>query len=147
MAALSKSGLTPQWVIDLHGIKEALTTRSNVRARIIDAIESGEMLVMRSVQEELRAAFPDLWTDFAEIKPKKYVDTPLAVYTAAVQLQEMHGSSVLGGIPSFSHFEAVALARSKKCKLISAGKALSECKDIAKKCGIPNSDVAGVSDV
>ena len=151
MAAPSKSKPKPKpkpkWVIDLHGIKEALTSRSNAKARIIDAIKSGEMVVMRSVQEELCAAFPEIWPDFVMIKPKKYQDTPMAVYDAAGQLQGMHGSSLLGGIPDFAHFEAVALARSMKCKLISAGKALTHCKSIARKCGIPAADIAEISAV
>lgn len=99
MAAKSRSKPKPKWIIDLHGIKEALTSRSNARARVIDAIQSGEMLVMRSVQTELCAAYPDIWQDFVAIRGKKYQDTPMAVYDAAGQLQGMHGSSLLGGIP------------------------------------------------
>ena len=147
MAAKPRSKPKPKWVIDLHGIKEALTSRSNARARVIDAIQSGEMVVMRSVQTELCAAYPDIWPDFVAIKPKTYQDTPIPIYDAAGQLQGMHGSSLLGGIPDFAHFEAVALARSLRCKLISAGKALSHCKDIAGKCGIPAADIAGISAV
>lgn len=147
MAASTKSKPHPKWVIDLHGIKEALTSRSNAKARVIDAIQSGEMVVMRSVQGELAAAYPDIWPDFAAIKPKRYQDTPMAVYDAAGQLQGMHGSSLLGGIPGFAHFEAVALSRSLQCKLVSAGKALSDCKSIANKCGIPSKDIVDISAV
>jgi hypothetical protein len=147
MAANSKSKPKPKWLIDLHGIKEALTSRSNAKARVIDAIRSGEMLVIRSVQTELCAAFPDIWPDFVEIKPKTYQDTAIPIYNAAGQLQGMHGSSLLGGMPDFAHFEAVALARSLDCKLISAGKALGHCQDIASKCGIPVNDIASISAV
>ena len=148
MAARSKSNPTPQWVIDLHGIKEALTTRSNaVRARIRDAIQSGEMLVMRSVQEELKNAYPELWKEFVTIKPRHYVDTGMAGHAAATALQEMHGSGVLGGIPSFAHFEAVIVARSNKCRLVSAGKALDHCLSIANKCGLPTGGIAKITDV
>lgn len=143
----SKPKTGPKWVIDLHGIKETLTTLSNSKARVISAIQSGDMLVMRSVQHELSAAYPDLWPAFVAIKPKKYLDTPMSVSAAAAQLQESHGSSLLGGIPDFAHFEAVALARSNKCQLISAGKALADCKGIAKKCGIPKDHIASIDDV
>ena len=108
MAAKSKSKPKPKWVIDLHGIKDALTSRSNAKARVIDAIQSGEMVVMRSVQTELAAAFPEIWSEFVAIKPKTYQDTAILVYDAAAQLQGMHGSSLLSGMPDFEHFEAVA---------------------------------------
>lgn len=147
MAAQPKSKPRPKWIIDLHGIKEALTTRSNAKAQILDAIQSGEMLVMRSVQHELKDLYEHLWGDFVAIKGKKYVDTPVAVSAVAGQLQEAHGSSVLGGIPSFAHFEAVALARTKQLKLVSAGKGLSDCKQIASKCGLPATDIIDISGV
>lgn len=147
MASPPKSKPVPKWVIDLHGIKEALTTRSNARARIIDAIECGEMLVLRSVQDELKAAYEHLWDDFVAIKPRKYTDANMAVSAIAAQLQATHGSSPLGGIPDFAHFEAVALARSLKCKLVSAGKGHADCCDIAKKGGLPSATVQTISDV
>lgn len=147
MAAPAKGKPVPKWVIDLHGIREALTTKSNAKALIIDAIQSGEMLVMRSVQDELKDLYEDLWTAFVDIKPKKYVNTTPAVSDVAAQLQEAHGCSVLGGVPSFAHFEAVALARTQKCQLVSAGKGLNDCKGIAKSCGLPVDTVVGIGDV
>lgn len=148
MAAASTGAVTPKWVIDLHGLKDALTTTSNsAKARVIDAIRTGEMLVMRSVQAELKNVYPDLWPVFVAIKPKTYLNSTVANYAAATALQEMHGSGVLGGLPTFAHFEAVAVARSNKCKLVSAGKALKDCKQIAKGCGIPHSDVVDISKV
>jgi len=148
MAAPSKSKPRPKWVIDLHGIRETLTTRSNAaKASVIEAIQSGEMLIMRSVSDELRAAFPGLWADFNAIKPRKYFTPTMAVYAAAGSMQAAHGTSLLGGMPDYAHFEAVAAARIQKCKLISGGKALGHCKDIAVKCGIPAGDVAGITAV
>lgn len=146
MATSSKSTPEPKWIIDLHGIKEALSSRSNAKARIIDAIKSGEMWVMRSVQQDLKI-FENLWSDFAAIRPKKYVDTPASVSAAAASMQEANGSSLLGGVPSFAHFEALALARSKKCKLVTAGKGMSDCHSIAKKCSLPQAGIVGISDV
>ena len=146
MATSITSAAAPKWIIDLHGIKEALSSRSNAKARIIDAIKSGEMWIIRSVQHDLKI-FEDLWADFAAIKPKKYLDAPISVSAAAAALQETHGSSLLGGVPSFAHFEALALARSKKCKLVTAGKGMADCQSIAKKCNLPTGDIVGISDV
>lgn len=147
MAAPATSKPVPKWIIDLHGMREALTTKANTKALIIDAIQSGEMLVMRSVQDELKDLYESLWPDFVAIKPKKYVNTTPPVSDVAAQLQEAHGCSVLGGVPSFAHFEAVALARTKKCQLVSAGKGLSDCKGIAKSCGLPADTVIDIADV
>jgi hypothetical protein len=146
MAASSNGGAAPKWVIDLHGIKETLTTRSNTKSQIIDAIQKGEIVIMRSVQSELSAVYPDLWDDFVGIKPKKYIDTPMAAHALAAQLQELHGTSVLGGIPDFTKFEAIALAHSKKLKIISGGKALTDCKAIVSKCGLQSGGIIGVAD-
>ncbi len=148
MAVASGSAVTPKWVIDLHGIKEALTTTSNsAKHRVISAIQSGEMLVMRSVSNELKEMYPDLWPAFSAIQPRKYVPTSVANNYSATLLQEQHGSGVFGGLPLFQHFEAVAVARSKNCKLVSAGKALKNCKQIAKRCGIAEGEVANIDDV
>lgn len=148
MAAAQIGALEPRWVIDLHGLKDALTTTSNsAKTRVIDAIRTGEMLVMRSVQVQLKDVYPALWPLFVAIKPKKYLNTTVANHAAATALQEMHGSGVLGGLPTFAHFEAVAVARSNKCKLVSAGKALKDCKQIAKRCSIPVTDVTDISAV
>jgi len=102
------------------------------------------MLVMRSVQLELEALYPTLWEEFVSIKPKKYIDTPARANALAVHLQENHGSPIIGGIPSFAHFEAVAVARINQCQLISAGKGLTDCRVIASKCGLPGDSVAGI---
>jgi hypothetical protein len=148
MATASSSAVTPKWVIDLHGIKEALTTTSNsAKNRVISAIQSGEMLIMRSVSNELKDLYPHLWATFIAIQPRKYVPTTVANNQSATLLQEQHGSGILGGLPLFEHFEAVAVARGKKCKLVSAGKALKNCKQIAKGCGIPDSDVTDIAGV
>lgn len=147
MAAKDTPPVKPEWLIDLHGIKEALTTRSNARARIIDAIQNGEMLIVRSVQIELKDVYPDLWQDFVAIKPKKYIDIPVSVQAAATQLQEIHGAPLLGGVPHFCHFESVALANAKGMKVISAGKGLADCQRIAKKCGLTKDIAQSISAV
>lgn len=148
MPAASSGATTPKWVIDLHGLKEALTTTSNsAKTAVIEAIRGGEMLIMRSASTELKDLYPHLWPLLKAITPKTYVKTTLADHASATALQELHGSGVLGGLPMFSHFEAVAVARSNGCKLVSAGKALKECGQIAKGSGIPKSDVTGISNL
>ena len=148
MPAASASAVTPKWVIDLHGIKDALTTTSNsAKTRVLDAIRSGEMLILRSVSGELKELYPHLWSAFTAIMPKKYVPTTVANHKSATALQELHGSGVFGGLPLFAHFEAVTVARSKGCKLVSAGKGLKNCRQIAKGCGIPASDVTDINGV
>lgn len=140
--ASSTSAVTPKWVIDLHGVKEALTTSSNqVRASVIDAIQSGEMLVLRSVSDELHAAYPKIWDDFKDIKPRKYLTPTLSTINTASQLVEAYGASLIGSIPTFEHFEAVAAAKMTKCKLVTAGKALNHCSSIASKCKLPSDTV------
>ena len=146
MAAASKKP-PPEWLIDLHGMRDALTTGSKAQARVIAAIESGEMLILRSVSDELKAAFPELWADFTAIKPKKYFTPTVATYAVASQLQQTHGSPMLGGMPDYAHFEAVAAARSLKCKLVTGGNAFTHCHNIASKCGIPVSHVVRIKDV
>ena len=148
MAPASSSAVTPKWVIDLNGIREALTTTSNsAKNRVVSAIQSGEMLIMRSVSNQLKDLYPHLWAAFTAIQPRKYVSTSVANHQSATLLQEQHGSGILGGLPLFEHFEAVAVARGKKCKLVSAGKALKNCQKIAKGCGIPDGDVMDITGI
>lgn len=147
MAAVS-SAPEPKWVIDLHGMKEALTTRVNsARVAVIEAIQNGEMLILKSVSKDLKSLYPHLWDDFKAIAPKKYLATTVATIGVATQLMESYGSSLIGSIPTFEHFEALASARLKKCKLVSAGKALSHCNGISKKCGLPTGNVIGITGV
>ncbi|VXD02861.1 hypothetical protein [Sphingomonas sp. 8AM] len=147
MAAANSVTVAPKWVIDLHGLTDALTTTSNsAKAAVIDAIRRGEMLIMKSVSEEMKEVYPHLWPLVTAIKPRRYIRTTVADHAAATTMQEMHGSSILGGLPLFAHFEAVAVAQSKGCTLVSGGKGLKSCKQIAQGCGIPSS-VAGILDI
>jgi hypothetical protein len=59
----------------------------------------------------------------------------------------MHGSSLLGDIPDFAHSEAVALARSLKCKLIAAGNGAKPLPGYRWQCGIPINDIASITAV
>lgn len=148
MAAAIPGTVTPLWVIDLHGLRDALTTTSNsAKAAVIDAIRRGEMLIMKSVSEEMKELYPDLWPLVTAIKPRRYVRTTVADHAAAAALQEMHGSSILGGLPVFAHFEAVAVARSNNCKLVSGGKGIKSCTQIALGCELSPDGVVSISEV
>ncbi|TAV64355.1 hypothetical protein [Rhizobium leguminosarum] len=143
MAAPPK--VKPKWIIDTHGMREALSTSSNkIRAAVIDAIESGEMLLLKAVSDELKKLYPDLWDDFKEIKNKKYHATTVPAIHAASLLTEKYGASILGSVPTREHFQAVAVARILKCKLVSAGKALTNCQGICTKCGLPSNSAVSL---
>jgi hypothetical protein len=134
--------------IDTHGMIAALTTKQNsVRVAVIDAIESGTMMVLKPVSDEMKKLRPDLWDDFKDIKNKKYLHVSVKAVLAATMLSEQYGASILGSIPSGEHFEAVAAARTHGCKLVSSGKALGHCTDIAKKCGLPPDSVVAITSV
>ena len=136
MASAKNAGKAkPQWVIDTHGVRESLTTSSNsLRTAIIDAIESGEMLILKGVSDEIKKLYPDLWGAFKAIERKTYLTITVSVVQTASALMEEFGSSLLGSVPSREHFEAVAAARMQGCKLVSSARAFANCKKIADKC-------------
>lgn len=127
--------VTPSWLIDSHGMIEALTTTKNsIRVAVIDAIQNGSMLVLKSVSNELKEAYPDIYIQLQAINPRKYLTPTVSMIASAATLAETHGSSLLGSIPSASYFLAVAAAQMSNCKLVSHGKGLTHCSAIAKKC-------------
>lgn len=145
MASGGKAPLPAKWMIDTHGMKEALTTSSNShRAAIIDAIENGRMLILKTVSEEIKELFPELWESFKSIKNKKYKTISITAIRAASTLQESYGAPILGSIPTKEHFQAVAMAGIEKCKLVTSGKALSHCQHIQKKCKLPINAAVGL---
>lgn len=134
---------SPKWVIDLHGMKEALTTKKNsVRSAIVDAIECGDMHILRHVSPELKELYPGVYADFQQIKNKKYVTVSVAAGAAAAIMMESSGANPLGGMPLVDRFEALAAARTTGCCLVSAGKAHSDCVTIARQNSLPSSCVA-----
>lgn len=146
MAAASKP--VPKWVIDTHGMVDALTTTLNsARDAVFNAIANGEMLILKSVSDEISKLYEHLWADFQALKGKKYLHVTVAMVQTATTLSEVYGASPLGSMPSGAHFEAVSAARSKGCALVSAGKAYSHCHDIAQKCSLPANSVVPISAV
>jgi hypothetical protein len=146
MASGGSKKIEPKWVIDLHGIREMLTTTINsAKVAAMDAIKSGEMLILRTAGDELKKLYPELWPQFGEIRPRKYIVASVAALSTSTQLMETYGASLLGSTPSAEHFEAIAVARLKKCTLISSGKALTDCQKIAKKCQLNANCVGGLA--
>lgn len=136
----------PKWVIDLHGMREALaTTKNSIKVAVVDAIENGDMHIFRNVSDDLKDLYPDLYDQFKTIKNKKYLKVSVAAAAAASSIAENYGASLLGSIPTMEHFEAVAAALKEGAILVSAGKALSDCTNIVKKCDLDTGAVIGLA--
>ena len=148
MAAKSDEQADPAWLIDTHGMVEALKTKNNqIRNAVIDAIEDGSMLILKSVSDEIKSLYPELWVDFKTIKKRsRYVPVKVEAIKAAGTLQHTYGAPIFGSIPTKEHFQAVACARLKKCTLVSSAKALKHCENIANKCGLPADTVSSLKD-
>lgn len=147
MAAKGGQQPQPKWLIDTHGMREALTTSSNsVRVAVIEAIENGEMLILKRVSEELSGLYPELWEDFKDIRKGRYVQITIAAINAASTSAETYGAPLIGSIPGKEHFQAVACACMKKCTLVTAGKAYENAKTILKKCKLSPDAAVSVSD-
>lgn len=136
-----------KWLTDLHGLVDGLSTGNNAKIALLDAIKSGEMKVIGSAGPELQAAYPDLWPDFANVVGRKYVRPIKADHDLASHLQQMHKGPIIGGIPSYDQFLAVAMCARLKCRLVTAGKAHKRAKAICKNSPIDEAVVATLSDV
>lgn len=140
-----KGEATALWLIDTHGMVDALTTKNNkVRNAVIDAIEGRKMLILKSVSDEISSLYPELWDDFKSIKKGRYVSANVETIKAAGTLQQTYGAPIFGSVPTKEHFQAVACARLQQLRLVSSAKALSNCEAIAKKCGLPSETVASL---
>lgn len=133
-----------RWVIDTHGLKAVLESpRNALRASIIDAIQSGQMRLLRSVAKEIEM-YDHLRGELQQIRPKRYVDVSVAAQARSGILMEQFGASPFGGQPMVEHFEAVAATISDGFQLVTAGKALRQCSRIVDRCGA--GDVISVDD-
>lgn len=135
------------WLIDLHGLYDALSSRSNSKARVLDAIKAGEMKVIASAGQELKELYPELWDDFSDIKVRKYEKPSKFDHDLAAHLQEMYGSSIIGGIPTYDQFIAIAMAARLGANLVTAGKAKKRCDQILQKNPSIRINVVGISNV
>ncbi len=145
----AKSKPSAKYVIDAYGLRTALTTKQNsVRNAVIDAIESGLMLILKPVSKELKENDPDVYADMQTISSKKYLAVDVSSNKAAAALVQAHGGSRFFGMtPPLDRFQALAAARLHKLTLITDGKALKECLGIVGKCKLPAGCVADLSTV
>lgn len=138
----------PEMAIDLHGIREALSSKNNqIRANIVDGIQSGKIVLLKGVSEELKAIDEALYKDFQNINPKKYIKLKTAHQAHAAMLAEQNGSNIFSACPPTARFEALALCMKEGLTLVSAKKAHKECKGILNKCQINGQSLLDVSEV
>lgn len=135
MAKPKKPKPVIKWVIDTHGMLAVLRSKKNsVRVAVIDAIERGEMQILKHVSKEICELYPTEYEDFKTIKNKKYLQILVETKEASAVLMQRYGSSIWGSIPSQENFLAVAAALKAGCKLVTSGKSHSNCGGIVKKC-------------
>lgn len=148
MAAI-KNKATPKYVIDTYGLRSALTSKQKgLKNAVINSIQNGEMLILKSVSKELKENDPEVYEDMQCISPKKYLAVDVATSKAAAVLVDSHGGSRLFGLtPPIDRFRALAAARIKKLILITDGKALKDCQGIVHKCKLPAGCVAAPATV
>ncbi|OAN77221.1 hypothetical protein A8B82_13555 [Sulfitobacter sp. EhC04] len=138
----------PTKVMDLHGIRAALSTANNqIKSTVIDGIQSGDIQLFKGVSEELKAIDEDLYADFQTIRPKKYMKIKAAHQSHAQMLSEQHGSGLFGSFPPSERFECVALCMKEGLELVSAPKALKEYKGIVSKCALNGLIVRDISEL
>lgn len=147
MGAKNASKPQVKWLIDLHGLVDALSGGSNSIAAIADAIESGEMKVIRSAGPELKATYPELWHAFSDIGGRKYEKSTKIDHELASHMQQMYDRPILGGIPTYDHFLAIAMCARLKCRLVTSDKAHKRSLDIATKTTGSANVVATLADV
>lgn len=142
--ATAKSKIQPKYLIDTNGLRSALTTTQNsVRNAVVDAIQAGEMLILKSASKELKENDPDVYDDMQTISSKKYLAVDISASRAAAVLVETHGGSRLfGTTPPIDRFRALATAGLHKLILITDGKALKDYQAIANKCKLSSGCVA-----
>lgn len=127
-----------QWLIDTHGLKAVLESRNNaLRVAVFDAIQSGQMRLLRSVRREIEG-FDGLLPQFNAILGKRYVDITVTAQSRSAVLMEAYGANPIGGIPQAATFDAIALAMTHGVQLVSSGKSLRRCERIVQRCGAGN---------
>ena len=136
-----------KWLMDLHGLKDAMSGGGNAHAVVADAIESGEMKVIRKAGDELKAAYPELWDAFTSITGRKYEKPTKADHELAAHLQQMHDAPILGGIPTYDQFLAMAMCARLECRLLTSGKAHKRSIEIAKSASISKQTIATLADI
>ena len=136
------------YLIDLHGLREAFNSTNNqVRVAVIDALESGEMRIMRAASEELKATDEDAYADFqSATKKKKYEKTQIKHEATRASLMSTYGATLFGSSPPSERFEAMAICVCEKYDLVTNGKPHADCKKIVSKCSLNGTKVLTVEE-
>lgn len=132
--------MEPKYLFDLYGVVAVLSSGNNqVRDAFISGLSSGSVRVMSEVANQLKDISEPLYKDFQNIKSGRvYQPTNISHSSAQQALMDKHGAGLFGGSPSAEFFESVAVCKVEKLVLVTAEKALKNCRDIAKKCGLAN---------
>lgn len=136
---------TPQYVLDLHGLRDALHTgNSNVLA----GIEDGSIAIFRRAREDLEKSYPDLYDQFRSISARKiYIDISVGHKAAAAALLESYGASIFSAKPAIAAFHHLAASQAEGLVLISSGKGFADVQQIAAKCGIGHNSITRAADI
>ncbi|WP_412074017.1 hypothetical protein [Tritonibacter mobilis] len=127
--------LDAEYLIDLNGVEEALSTQSNfIRDRFVDALADGRLRIVKRTSKELKDCDEELYAEFQQIGTKRYITPKVAEQSIQADLIVDHGGGILGGFPPEDRFENIAICLSQGLKLVSAGKPLKDYKSIGKKC-------------
>lgn len=128
----------PKYLFDLYGVVEVLSNGSNqARSAFIDGMASGSVRVMKNVSAQLKDVDEDLYSEFQDIKTGRvYQETGSQHWSAQQGLMDAFDTGLFGGSPTPDFFESVAVCKVEKLELVTAGKGLSNSKQIAKKCGL-----------
>lgn len=127
--------LDAEYLIDLNGVEEALSTQSNfVRDTFVDALADGRLRIAKRTSKELKDCDEELYAEFQQIGTKRYITPKVAEQSIQADLIVDHGGGLLGGFPPVDRFENIAICLSQGLKMVSAGKPLKDYKSIGKKC-------------
>lgn len=127
--------LDAEYLIDLNGVEEALSTKSNfIRDTFLDALEDGRLRIAKRTSKELKDCDEDLYAQFQQINTKRYITPKVAEQSIQADLIVDHGGGLLGGFPPEDRFENISICLSQGLKMVSAGKPLKDYNSIGKKC-------------
>ncbi|EDQ05048.1 hypothetical protein DSM14862_00855 [Sulfitobacter indolifex] len=127
--------LDAEYLIDLNGVEEALSTQSNfIRDTFVDALADGRLRIVKRTSKELKDCDDDLYSEYQQIGTKRYITPKVAEQSIQADLIVDHGGSLLGGFPPEDRFENIAICLSQGLKMVSAGKPLKDYRAIGKKC-------------
>lgn len=138
----------PKYLFDLYGVISVLKSGSNqARNAFISGLASGSVKVMSEVANQLKAVDEDLYKEFQAIKSGRvYQPTNIPHSSAQQALMDKFGTGLFGGSPSPEYFESVAVCKVDNLILVTADKALTNCKAITKKCNLASVTVLSIAE-